>query len=253
MYIKFYLSLLLICLSVGAVKAQSPYYYQLKVYHLKGEKQRELTENYLKLTYLPALHRQGIKQVGVFKPIAVDTAEQLIYVFIPTQKLNKLVELETTLSKDRVYLATGKAYLDAQYNQPPYLRIENIILEAFRGMPVPAIPKLSTPKAERVYELRSYEAATEKLSVNKINMFNDAEMDIFTKLNFNAIFYGQVIAGSRMPNLMYLTSFINKADRDQHWKEFGPEYKKIKDLPQYQNNVSKNTTIFVYPTDYSNY
>ncbi len=233
--------------------AQSPYYYQLKVYHLKGEKQRELTENYLKLTYLPALNRHGIKQVGVFKPIAVDTTEQLIYVFIPSQKLDKLVELETTLAKDRIYIATGKAYLDAPYNQAPYLRVENILMKAFRAMPAPATPKLTTPMAERVYELRSYEAATEKLSVNKIDMFNDAEMDIFTKLNFNAIFYGQVIAGSKMPNLMYLTSFNNKADRDQHWKDFGAEYKKIKDLPQYQNNVSKNTTIFVRPTDYSNY
>lgn len=252
-YMRFYLLLLIIGLFAGTVSAQSPYYYQLKIYHLKGEKQRELIENYLKDAYLPALHRHGIKQVGVFKPITVDTAEQLIYVFIPAKKLTTLVELEKTLAKDKSHLAAGKAYIEAKFNQPPYLRIEQILLQAFRTQPVPALPKLSTPPAERVYELRSYEAATEQLSVNKIEMFNNAEIDIFTKLNFNAIFYGQVISGSRMPNLMYLTSFNNKADRDQHWKDFGPEYKKIKDLPQYQNNVSKNTTIFVRPTEYSDY
>ena len=39
-------------------------------------------------------------------------------------------------------------------------------------------------------------------------MFNaGGEIDIFTKLNFNAVFYGDVIVGSHMPNLMYLTCF----------------------------------------------
>ncbi|VTP95663.1 Uncharacterised protein [Sphingobacterium daejeonense] len=29
------------------------------------------------------------------------------------------------------------------------------------------------------------------LSLNKISMFNDGEIDIFKKLNFNAVFYGR--------------------------------------------------------------
>ena len=118
-------------------------------------------------------------------------------------------------------------------------------------MPEFAIPKFTTPKSERVYELRSYESATESLASNKIDMFNDHEVAIFTKLNFNAVFYGQVISGSKMPNLMYLTTFNNKADRDKHWTAFGEDYKKISGLPQYQHNVSKNVTLFIYPTDYS--
>lgn len=253
MRLKFTLSFLLLFLLVGNVIAQQPSYYQIKVYHLKGDRQREMTESYLRDAYLPALHRQGFKHIGVFKPIAVDTTEQLIFVFIPTLKINKLIDLDKVLAKDKTYLSSGKSYIDAAYNQAPYLRIESILLEAFRGMPAPALPKLSGPKLERVYELRSYEAATEQLSLNKINMFNDAEMEIFTKLDFNAIFYGQVIAGSRMPNLMYLTTFNNKADRDKHWGAFGAEYKKISGLPQYQNNVSKINTSFLYPTDYSDY
>lgn len=75
----------------------------------------------------------------------------------------------------------------------------------------------------------------------------------FKKLNFNAVFYGQVIAGSTMPNLMYLTSFENMADRDEHWKAFGPLYKPMSEMPKYQNNVSKNVTILCSPTDYSDY
>ncbi|TKC10689.1 NIPSNAP family containing protein [Pedobacter polaris] len=250
---KLLLASLIIFVSFNQLAAQSPYYYQLKIYHFKTTSQEAAIDAYLKGAYSPALHRAGIKEIGVFKPIVADTADRLIYVFIPFKRLTDVDKLNEQLKNDKLYLSTATSYINADYKAAPYNRIESILLKAFSVMPVPAIPRLNSPKTERVYELRSYEAATEQLSLNKIGMFNDAEVAIFTKLNFNAVFYGQVIAGSKMPNLMYLTTFNNKADRDQHWKEFGPEYKKIKDLPQYQNNVSKNITLFLYPTDYSDY
>ena len=237
--------------STNALAAKSQYYYQLKVYHLKTPVQEALVDAYLKDAYLPALHRAGINSIGVFKPIAKDTLEQLVYVFIPFKKMDDFLKLNETLSNDKQYLAAGQAYLKAEYSATPYTRIESTLLKAFSAMPEFAIPSLNSPKSERVYELRSYESATEALALNKIGMFNDYEVDIFSKLNFNAVFYGQVISGSKMPNLMYLTTFKNKADRDQHWADFGGEYKKISGLPQYQHNVSKNVTLFLYPTDYS--
>lgn len=233
--------------------AKSGYYYQIKIYHIKGETQERAVDSYLKEAYLPALHRFGIEHVGVFKPVKKDSLEQLIYVFIPFKKMDNYLKLDEALSRDKAYLEAGKNYLEASFNNPPFLRLESILLKAFDGMPTPAIPNLTSPKVERIYELRSYEASTEKLSQNKIGMFNDAEISIFTKLNFNAVFYGQVISGSKMPNLMYLTTFNNKEDREKHWSAFGPEYKKISGLPQYQNNVSKNVTLFLYPTDYSDF
>jgi hypothetical protein len=233
--------------------AQSPYYYQLKVYHLKGNFQNDLVESYLKDAYLPALHRAGFPHIGVFKPVAVDTAEQLIYVFVPAKKLEQLLKIDELILKDKNYLENGRAYLNTEYDKPAYVRMETILMKAFSGMAQPAMPNLTSVKSQRIYELRSYEAATEALSLNKIGMFNDAEMAIFNQLNFNPVFYGQVIAGSKMPNLMYLTTFKDKADRDQHWKAFGLEYKKISGLPQYQHNVSKNVTLFLYPTAYSDY
>jgi len=62
-----------------------------------------------------------------------------------------------------------------------------------------------------------------------------------------------VISGGKMPNLMYLTTFTKKADRDAHWAAFGPEYKKISGLPQYEHNVFKNVTFFLYSADYSDF
>jgi len=242
---------ILLLLQTTSFAKSTPYYYQLKVYHLKGKAQQDMVDEYLQNAYIPALHRAGIPSVGVFKPLVADTAEQLIYVFIPFKRIDAFLELDAALTKDQQYQEAGKNYLNAVYNHPPYLRIENILMRAFRAVPEYHLPKLNSPKSERVYELRSYESATENIALNKMNMFNDDEISIFTKLNFNAVFYGQVIAGSHMPNLMYLTTFENKADRDKHWAGFGPEYKKISTLPKYLNNVSKNTTLFVRPTDYS--
>ena len=111
-------------------------------------------------------------------------------------------------------------------------------------------------RSERVYELRSYEGGTEKLFRNKVEMFNQGgEIKLFDRLKFNGVFYGEVLSGSRMPNLMYMTSFENIEDRDAHWKTFGqdPEWKKLSGLPQYQKNVSKSDIILMKATDYSDY
>lgn len=246
-----FLTVVFLASSASVFAAKNQYYYQLKIYHLKTPAQEVMVDAYLKDAFIPAVHRAGINSVGVFKPITKDTLEQLVYVFIPFKKMDDFLKLNETLEKDKQYLAAGAGYLNAEYNAAPYARVESIILKAFSAMPEFAIPKLTTPKSERVYELRSYESATESLATNKIDMFNDYEVEIFTKLNFNAVFYGQVISGNKMPNLMYLTTFNNKADRDKHWVAFGEDYKKISGLPQYQHNVSKNVTLFIYPTDYS--
>jgi hypothetical protein len=56
-----------------------------------------------------------------------------------------------------------------------------------------------------------------------------------------------------MPNLMYMTSFDNKASRDEHWKNFGadPEWKRLSALPEYQHTVSKSDILLLHPAAYS--
>ncbi|WP_312336892.1 NIPSNAP family protein [Sphingobacterium sp.] len=253
---NWHLVLLLSLIMVGnflfAFEKSKHAYFQLKVYHYESDEQEKVIDKYLELAYLPALHKLGFKDVGVFKPLEnVAGQDRLVYVFISVSDLNLLVNLDRRLADDQKYLEAGKAYMEASYSNPPFKRLETIWMKAFEGMPKSALPKLSAEKTKRIYELRSYEAATEQLSANKIAMFNNGEIDIFKKLNFNAVFYGQVIAGSTMPNLMYMTTFESMEDRNIHWKDFGPLYKPMQDLPQYQNNVSKNVTLLLHPTAYS--
>ncbi|CAN5188461.1 NIPSNAP family protein [soil metagenome] len=248
---------LLICMfSVSPANAAERYYYQLKIYHLKTETQERRLDSYLQNAYLPAMHRMGVKSIGVFKPIDKDTSGQRVYVLTPFRTWDQLEKVEQTLSADNQYETDGKDYIEAAYNDMPYTRIEIIILRAFPKMLMPAVPVLTAPKTDRVYELRSYESPTEKYNINKVKMFNDGnEVALFKRLGFNAVFYAEVIAGSHMPNLMYMTTFNSKADRDKHWEAFSgsPEWKVLSAAPEYQHNVSKNVILFVHPTAYSDF
>jgi hypothetical protein len=107
-----------------------------------------------------------------------------------------------------------------------------------------------------VYELRSYESASEKKYWKKVEMFNEGgEIDLFSRLNFNAVFYAEVISGPAMPNLMYMTSFENMEDRNAHWKAFSndPKWKELTSMKEYEKTVSKNVILFLRPKSYSSY
>ena len=118
------------------------------------------------------------------------------------------------------------------------------------------LPGLKGPKKERVYELRSYEGPTELLYNAKVHMFNEGgEIELFDRLGFNAVFYAEVLSGSRMPNLMYMTSFENRADRDARWKTFfsDPVWKRISVLPEYQHTFPKSEVMLLSATEYSDF
>ncbi|NLY23809.1 MAG: NIPSNAP family containing protein [Bacteroidales bacterium] len=238
-------------------KKEKQEFYQLTVYHYNGVDQEKILDDYFQQALIPSLHEMGVRSVGVFKAIANDTsANKSMYVFIPVKSLNRIDEINSALMKNEKFRSAGKEYLNVQHNAPAYTRMEIIILKAFALSPVMRLPELTSPNRERVYELRSYESAGEAIFRNKVRMFNEGgEMDIFTKLNFNPVFYGEVVAGSQMPNLMYMTTFENSEDRDAHWEAFGsdPDWKHLSSLPEYKNNVSHIDVTFLRPAEYSDF
>jgi NIPSNAP len=232
-------------------------FYQLTVYHFSSADQEKVLDNYLQHALLPALHRSGISKAGVFKALANDTvADKLLYVFIPVKSLDMVTKLQAKLTADKTYQTAGAEYINAVFKTPPYTRMETILMQAFALAPKMQVPVLKADKKDRVYELRSYESATEKIYKNKVQMFNEGdEIGLFKKLNFNASFYAEVIAGAKMPNLMYMTSFENMEDRNAHWKNFvdDPHWKKLSAMPEYQNNISHMDITFLRPADYSDF
>jgi len=250
--------LFILCiLGVLQVGAQTQEYYQLKTYTFDSDAQQELTDDYLKNAFLPALKAFDIKNVGVFKPRPTDSVTpKKTYVLIPFASLVQFRLLDDALTANTEYQNKGKAYLQAPHDKPPYHRIESVLMKAFSDMPLMQASMLDGPRKERIYELRSYEGATEELYKKKVDMFNaGGEVTLFDRLGFNAVFYAEVLAGPTMPNLMYMTTHANQKAIDMNWKALvdSPEWTKLKVMPKYQNTVSKNVTLFLYPTEYSDY
>ena len=237
--------------------AASRDYYQIQVYRLTGKAQEEKVDNYLKNAYLPALHRAGIQKVGVFKPIESDTTSgKRVYIWIPFKSLDHFAKIQDVLENDKVFQTTGIDFLGAPFDQKPFIRKESILLKAFEDAPNFFIPSYSTAPSERIFELRSYEGPTDNLYRQKVKMFNEAgEAKLFKTLDFNALFFAEVISGSAMPNLIYMTSFADMPSHDAHWKSFGshPEWKKLAAMEEYKNTVSHSVITLLHPTDYSDF
>lgn len=249
------LSIFIISASFGAPHPQE--FYQIKIYHVKNDEQVKKVDDYLEHAFLPALHRAGIKNIGVFKPVANDTATvKSIYVFIPFPSANSWAGLNATLKKDASYTAAAKGFSEAVATDAPYDRVESVLLEAFPGQPQLVLP--AAKNADRVFELRSYESPTENLHEKKMAMFNTGgEIQIFSRLGFNPVFYAKVLSGSRMPNFMYMPVFENLQQKDAHWKTFGddPQWKDISSRPEYENKVSVShiDSIVMHAASYSDF
>lgn len=229
-------------------------YIQIKVYHATDSNGLAVIGQYLQRSLLPALNAEGFTRTGFYSAIDNDTAkDKRLYVITALPSLSQLEKLNAVVDKTIADSITSPTYTKAAYNASPFARIETILLRAFEGAPQVKASGLKGDLSQRVYELRSYESPTEAFHQNKVKMFNSGEEDLFQRLGFNAVFYGQVIAGSAMPNLMYMTSFDNKAAREEHWKAFGadPEWKTMSAKPEYQHNVSKITIVFLRPMAYS--
>lgn len=236
-------------------KAQTEIY-EIKVYTLKSTAQVDATDLYLKDVWMPAMHRMGMKNIGVFKPLTNDTASvKQIVLLVPYISLDVWRKSKTSIDGDQNYQDNSKSFIDADTAHLPFVRVSSTLLQAFPDQPK-LIPTTLKSNPDAIYELRSYESPTKQLHRTKVDMFNDGgEILLFKRLDFQAVFYGDVISGSRMPNLEYMVVFSDTASRNAHWKAFGnsPEWKMISVDPKFRNNISVNhiDSYLMHRTSYS--
>ena len=226
-------------------------FYELRTYILKNETQQKLVEDYFKNAFIPALNKLGSKSVGVFKELK-PSGQTKVYALIPYSSLDDFLTVQDKLDKDEAYHEAGAAYLTAPATDPAYERIESSLLKAFTHMPKMQVPQ----QKPRIFELRRYEHASESAGKKKLEMFNDAgEIDIFKRLGFNPVFFGETLIGELRPNLIYMITFVDMVAHDAHWNAFGgdPEWKKISAIPDYADAklVSHITSTMLSPTDFS--
>lgn len=237
---KTFFPLLLLIFFSARLNAQKEFY-EIRVYELRSAEQEGYLDQFLSQALVPALHRQGITQIGVFKPLGNDTmAIRKIVMITPYSSLDAWHKTSNSIIKDPAFITAGRPFTDADTSHRPYQRMESTLLEAFPDQPK-LIPTTLRSNPDAVYELRSYESPTEKLHRLKVSMFNEGgEIKLFKRLDFQALFYADVLSGNRMPNLVYMIAFSSVAAREEHWKAFGasPEWKALTADPHWENNVS---------------
>lgn len=237
-------------------------YYDLRSYRLKPGAPRAALHSYLEKALLPALDRRGIKNVGVFTELDVNKSavtstpkpDAPVWVLIPYTRLDSFVEVSSAINADAAVQKAGTEYLMARKADPAFDRIDSWLLLAFKSMPkmeLPAFSKNRTPS--RIFEMRDYESHSEVKALSKMAMFDEGETELMRDLGMSPVFFGQALAGPNLPHLRYITSGRDLASHLANWKKFGPDprWQKMKDLPQYAENTSKNTARFLMPTAYS--
>ncbi len=218
-------------LSGGELRAQASApreFYLLRKYALQNGAQLVLTQNYLEHALIPALNRMGITPVGAFQ-LDIGPETPAFYLLIPAASVETLVTLDTRLGGDAVFVKAAAPFWAAPASAPAFVRIETSLMSAFAGW-----PKLIAPKGEkRIFQLRTYESAGYAAHVQKVKMFNEGEIEIFTRTGLTTVFFGDTLVGPRMPSLTYMLTFADVADLGKKWSVFGsdPAWKELSHKP----------------------
>ncbi len=251
-----------------AAEAPARDYYELRCYRLaagsrlKRDADPALLDRYLEHAMLPALERLGITRVGVFTELDVDKQAATstpkpgspVWVLIPHASLDSCARVATTLNDDPQARSAGAGYLEAPKSSPAFERFDSWLLLAFKSMPRLELPAFSRDRAPaRVFEMRDYESHSELKALNKMAMFDDGETELMRDLGMSPVFFGQALSGPDLPHLRYITCGPDLATHLANWQKFGsdPRWDKMKRLPQYADNTSKNTARFLAPKAYS--
>ncbi|MDH5381638.1 MAG: NIPSNAP family protein [Cyclobacteriaceae bacterium] len=223
-------------------------FYELRTYEIKFGSPASGLHEYLENALLPALNRQGVKNVGVFGEWGKSDPPK-VYVLIPYKNISAYEKAQENIKKDKEFAKAAAKYNQIPVEKAPYSRYSTSMFTAFDG-----IPQLVKPASgSNLFELRTYEGYIEDAFNRKVKMFNEGELDIFKDTDLHSVFFGEKIAGPDMPCLTYLLAFKDMEERDANWKKFvdHPEWKRISQLPEYANTVSNITRIFLVPLGYS--
>jgi len=226
----------------GDAAAQAPAgrareFYQMRRYSLMSGPQLKLTENFIADALIPAVTRMGMGPVGAFK-LDIGPETPAYYVLIPGPSAGALAELDLRLAKEDDFLKAAAPFWNATATAPAFQRVETSLLAAFEGWPKLTPPASAASKGKRMFQLRTYESPSNGDHVRKVEMFHSGEFEIFLKAGFHPVFFGDTLAGTRMPNLTYMLSFEDTAELEAKWDVFrnAPAWKKLSTSPRYASD-----------------
>lgn len=230
-------------------------YYEVRSYVLGESGDADAIDGYLQTALLPALQRQKIGTVGVFANAESDSSRnpRVIVVVIPYSNIDAISQVNASIEADAQYQSDAKTYLDRGPKDSPYARIQSELLVAMKCWPNLKVPDEALGNQDRVFELRVYESANERIGHLKVEMFNEGEVPIFLDCDITPIFIGQAVVGQYTPNLTYLTMYASDEARKAGWRKFlqHPDWKVLSGIDKYKGTVSKIHKYVLVPKSYS--
>lgn len=220
--------------------------------HTTPEEQGARVADFLSDGLAPALSKTGAKLVGAFANVIGEDGPY--YVSLTSYaSLAAMQECLTKLENDGEYQRQVEKL--GAGNGLPFVRVESSLLRTFDVMPEPVLTPDSEKRAPRIFELRTYESQTFATLKRKVGMFNNGEAQIFERLGLRPVFFGESIVGPGQPNLMYMLSYDDLAQRDRLWHDFvtDPQWKKLSGTPELKDSeiVANISNVILRPLPFS--
>ena len=227
---------------------------ELRTYTFATEAKLKTFEEFLAKSMIPALNRAGVTPVGAFRLMKADNPKLnlesdalTLQVLLPHASIEGALTLAGKLAADKAYAEAVQAVLGTPMKDPVYARFESQLLLGFTQCPKVEVP---TRAETRVIQLRIYESHNDEHALRKIEMFNEGgEIGIFRRTGLNPVFFGQSIAGTKLPNLTYILAFESPAAQEAAWAAFmkDPDWTKLKADSKYADTVSNITNLILRP------
>lgn len=213
--------------------AATPEHYELRRYQLRNGPGATIVGDYL-AELVPALTRAGVRNVGVFQTM-IGPDMPTSWLLVPHDTAAGFATVERRLNADAPFQrsAATAAYRAATAELPAYVRLESSLLVAMTNLP--RLVRPATDRA-RIFELRTYESASEAASLKKQEMFTKlGETEIFRRVGLTPVFFGRTVIGPRQPSFTYLLTYPDLAARQKAWETFGadPAWQKLRATPGY--------------------
>jgi len=243
--------------TVMAQNQKSTEYIEVRKYTVADKNKRKKLVEILDAALIPALNRQGLKPVGVLIPDATAEKELKfalnVFVIVPHKTTDSFVNVNAKLVADMEYRKAAAPIFNTNSKDPVYTDCETYLLQGFPTLPGMAVPGMEGPELgpDRVYQMRLYRSFNIERNDAKIRMFDvGGELPLFREVGLNPIFFGNIVAGPRMPAFWYMLGFASPEKRDEAWKTFipHPKWLAMKNLPEYADTATEIDNVMLTPS-----
>lgn len=203
---------------------------ELRWFRMRNGNQVARTSEFLGKHFVPAARRLGVGPMGFFNAVIAEQSP-FVMALLSYPTIQAVLDTADKMASDKEFQKGFEEY--NSMSELSYIRMETALLRAFDEQKSVAVPPAQ--KAGRLFELRVYESNNAKAGKTKVRMFNEGESQLFRRLGMAPVFFGESFAGRNLPNLTYMLTFDDLADRDKKWGTFrvDPEWEKMRAIPEY--------------------